>query len=65
MHRANFIAMRTGKRTRGFGYIDGRSQAVVRPRPERGETVRNRAGRELDPLGIRRGPFTVLPGLEL
>jgi hypothetical protein len=40
-------------------------QAVVRPRPERGETVRNRARPELDPLGIRRGPFTILPGLEV
>jgi hypothetical protein len=40
-------------------------QAVVRPRPERGETVRNRARPELDPLGIRRGAFTVLPGLEV
>ncbi len=40
-------------------------QAVVRPRPERGETVRNRARPKLDPLGIRRGAFTVLPGLEV
>jgi hypothetical protein len=30
-------------------------QAVVRPRPERGETVRNRARPKLDPLSIRRG----------
>jgi hypothetical protein len=40
-------------------------QAVVRPRPERGETVRNRARPELDPLGIRRGAFIVLPGLDV
>lgn len=40
-------------------------QAVVRPRPERGETVRNRARPELGALGIRGGAFLFRPRLDL
>jgi len=40
-------------------------RAVVRPRPDRGETVTNRPRPELDPLGARAGGFLIHPGLEL
>ncbi|MGH8602698.1 MAG: outer membrane beta-barrel protein, partial [Gammaproteobacteria bacterium] len=40
-------------------------QAVVRPRPEGGETVTNRERPELDPLGIRAGAFIVRPRLDV
>ncbi len=40
-------------------------RAVVRPRPDRGETVTNRPRPELDPLGVRAGSFLVSPRLRV
>ncbi len=38
-------------------------RAVVRPQPDRGETVTNRSRPELDPLGLRAGSFLIYPRL--
>lgn len=38
-------------------------RAVVRPQPERGETVTNRSRPELDALGVRAGSFLLYPRL--
>lgn len=40
-------------------------RAVVRPRPDRGETVTNRPRPELDPLGVRAGSFLIYPRLRI
>lgn len=40
-------------------------RAVVRPEPDRGETVTNRPRPELDPPGVRAGGFLIHPGFKL